>query len=44
MAKYTWDHVHLKTPDPEAMAQWFETMLGGELVRSMHQGKPRIDV
>ncbi len=44
MAKFTWDHVHLKTPDPEAMAQWFETMLGGEVVRTMHGGKPRIDV
>ena len=33
MAKYTWDHVHLKTPDPEGMAQWFEKMLGAEVVR-----------
>ena len=44
MATYTWDHVHLKTPDPEGMAQWFETMLGAEVIRTMHQGKPRIDV
>ena len=30
MANYTWDHVHLRTPDPEAMAQWFERMLGAQ--------------
>ena len=44
MANYTWDHVHLKTPDPEEMAQWFEKMLGAEIVRTMQDGKPRIDV
>ena len=44
MSKYTWDHVHLKTPDPERMAQWFETMLGAEVVRTMQEGKPRIDL
>lgn len=40
----TWDHVHLRTTDPEAMAQWFESMLGAEVLRSMQQGRPRIDV
>jgi catechol 2,3-dioxygenase-like lactoylglutathione lyase family enzyme len=44
MGKYTWDHVHLKTPDPEGMARWFETMLGAEVIRTMQQGKPRIDL
>jgi catechol 2,3-dioxygenase-like lactoylglutathione lyase family enzyme len=44
MAKYTWDHIHLRTKDPEAMAQWFERMLGAEVLRSMQQGKPRIDL
>jgi lactoylglutathione lyase len=44
MANYTWDHVHLKTPNPEEMAQWFEKMLGAEVVRTMQQGKPRIDL
>ena len=42
--KYTWDHIHLRTNDPEAMARWFETMLGAEVVRTMQQGKPRIDL
>jgi lactoylglutathione lyase len=44
MAGFTWDHVHLRTTDPEAMARWFETMLGAEVIRSMPQGVPRIDL
>ena len=44
MANFTWDHVHLRTPDPEAMAQWFERMLGAQVLRSTQQGKPRIDL
>ena len=44
MAKYTWDHVHLRSPNPEATAQWFERMLGAEILRSMQEGKPRIDL
>ena len=44
MAKYTWDHIHLRTPNPEAMAQWFEQKLGAEVVRTMHEGKPRMDL
>jgi lactoylglutathione lyase len=40
----TWDHIHLRTANPEAMAQWFETMLGAEVIRTMQQGKPRIDL
>jgi len=44
MAKYTWDHVHIRSPNPEATAQWFERMLGAEILRSMQEGKPRIDM
>jgi catechol 2,3-dioxygenase-like lactoylglutathione lyase family enzyme len=44
MAKITWDHIHLRTKDPEAMATWFEKMLGAEVIRSMQQGAPRIDL
>ena len=44
MAKYTWDHVHIRSPNPEATAQWFEKMLGAEVIRSMQEGKPRIDL
>src|SRR5262249_45163223 len=44
MPIYTWDHIHLRSPDPEATAQWFERTLGAEIIRSMQQGKPRIDL
>ena len=40
----TWDHIHLRSPDPEATAAWFERMLGAEVIRSMAQGKPRVDL
>ncbi len=44
MATYTWDHIHLRSPDPEATALWLERMLGAQVIRSMQQGKPRIDL
>jgi lactoylglutathione lyase len=43
-AKITWDHIHLRTTNPEAMAQWFANMLGAEVVRTTQEGKPRIDL
>jgi catechol 2,3-dioxygenase-like lactoylglutathione lyase family enzyme len=44
MAKFTWDHVHLRSPNPEATAAFFERMFGAEIIRTMQQGKPRIDM
>jgi len=44
MAKFTYDHIHLRSPNPEATASWYERMLGAEVVRTMQQGKPRIDL
>jgi len=32
--QFTWDHVHIRTPDPEATARWFADMLGAEIVRT----------
>ena len=29
-----WDHVHIRTPDPEATAKWFAETLGAEIVRT----------
>jgi len=40
MPVVTWDHVHLRSPDPEATAAWLENVLGGVIVR----GPGRIDV
>jgi len=36
----TWDHVHIRTPDPDATARWFADMLGAEIVPT----PARIDV
>jgi lactoylglutathione lyase len=44
LAKFTWDHIHLRTANPEAMATWFEEKLGAEVIRTMQQDKPRIDL
>ena len=40
MPVVTWDHVHLRSPDPEATATWLEDILGGQIIR----GPGRIDV
>ena len=44
MAKFNWDHVHIRTPNVEETAQWFERMLGAEVLRSTQQGAPRVDL
>ncbi len=44
MPQLTFDHIHLRSPDPEATAAWFETMLGAQVIHSMQQGAPRIDL
>ncbi len=43
-ARFGFDHIHLRSPDPEATATWFERMLGAEVLRTTQQGKPRIDL
>jgi lactoylglutathione lyase len=44
MARFTWDHIHLRSPNPEATAAFYELMFGAEVIRTMQQGKPRIDL
>ena len=44
MAKFTYDHIHLRSPDPEATARYYERMFGAEVLRSVQAGKPRIDL
>jgi catechol 2,3-dioxygenase-like lactoylglutathione lyase family enzyme len=45
MTKFTWEHIHLKTPDPEATAAWYESNLGAEIVRTKQSdGSNRIDL
>jgi lactoylglutathione lyase len=44
MPTYKWDHIHLRSPDPEATATWFERVLGAQVIRSIQQGQPRVDL
>lgn len=44
MSKFTYHHIHLRSPDPEATAHWYERNLDAEVIRSTQEGKPRIDL
>ena len=44
MAGFTFEHIHLRSPDPEATATFYERMFGARLIRTMQAGVPRIDV
>jgi catechol 2,3-dioxygenase-like lactoylglutathione lyase family enzyme len=44
MVTFAWDHIHLRTTNAEEAAKWYERVLGAEIIRSMQQGKPRIDM
>lgn len=40
MASFTFDHIHLRSPDPEATAAFYERHFGA----SLKQGPQRIDI
>jgi lactoylglutathione lyase len=48
MRAYRFDHIHLRSPDPEATARFFETMFAAEVTRgvyppgTLYPGQPRI--
>jgi catechol 2,3-dioxygenase-like lactoylglutathione lyase family enzyme len=48
MRDYRFDHVHLRSPDPEATARFFETMFDAPVTRgvyppgTLYPGQPRI--
>jgi len=50
MPVYHYDHVHLRSPDPEATARFYQTMFGAEVVRgtygegTFYPGQPRVFV
>ncbi len=42
---YTYDHIHVRTKDPEGMAAFFETMFGAKVLRLIQSdGVPRVDL
>src|SRR5271166_4337870 len=45
MTAFTYDHIHLRSPDAEATARWYEKMFGAEIIRSVQSdGRPRLDL
>jgi catechol 2,3-dioxygenase-like lactoylglutathione lyase family enzyme len=45
MARFTYDHVHLRSPDPEETALFYERMFGAEIIRSVQSdGVARVDM
>ena len=45
MTEFTYDHVHLRSPDPDATAAYYERMFGAEIIKSvMSNGIGRTDM
>jgi lactoylglutathione lyase len=45
MSAFKYDHVHLRSPDPEETARFYERMFGAEIIRSVQSdGRERIDL
>ena len=45
MTEFAYDHVHLRSPDPDATAAYYERMFGAEVIKSvMSNGIGRTDM
>jgi lactoylglutathione lyase len=45
MTKFTWEHIHLRSPDPAETAAWYKDMLGAEIIRTPQaDGSTRYDL
>ena len=45
MSAFKYYHVHLRSPDPEETARYYEKMFGAEIIRSVQSdGRERIDL
>jgi len=45
MPVYSYDHIHLRTRDPMATAQYYQRMFDAKIVESIQSdGRPRIDL
>ena len=45
MTKFNWEHIHLRSPDPAATAEWYKDKLGAEVIKSQQpDGSVRLDL
>ena len=45
MPVYSYDHIHLRTRDPMATAQYYQRMFDAKIIESIQSdGRPRIDL
>jgi lactoylglutathione lyase len=45
MTEFAYDHVHLRSPDPDETARYYERMFGAKIIKSvMSNGLPRTDI
>jgi lactoylglutathione lyase len=44
MTTFTYDHIHLRSTDPEKTAAYYARMFDAEIIRTMQDGAPRIDM
>ena len=45
MPNYTYDHIHIRSQDPMATAQWYEKMFNAKIIESTQpDGSPRVDL
>ena len=44
MSTFTYDHIHIRSRDPEKTAAFYEKMFDAQIIRSVQEGKPRIDM
>jgi lactoylglutathione lyase len=45
MIKFNWEHIHLRSADPAATAEWYKDKLGAEVIKSPQaDGSMRIDL
>ena len=45
MTEFSYDHVHLRSPDPEDTARYYERMFGAEIIKSVQSdGRERVDM
>jgi lactoylglutathione lyase len=45
MTKFTWEHIHLRSPDPAQTASWYRDKLGAEIIQTPQaDGSTRYDL